>query len=67
MAKEEKVLRSYSPEGGLNPHVAAQVKFNNCPSVFAIVDEYCLEPDCECNISRPDPFSFPRDLISIAA
>jgi len=42
------VFRSYGPEGGVNPHVAAQVKFNNSPSVFAIVDEYCLEPGCGC-------------------
>jgi len=48
LAEEEKVFRSYGPEGGVNPHVAAQVKFNNSPSVFAIVDEYCLEPGCGC-------------------
>ncbi len=47
MGKEEALI-SYGPEGGVNPHVAAQAKFNNYPSVFAIVDEYCLEPDCGC-------------------
>ncbi len=47
MGKEEE-LRSYGPEGGVNPHLAAKVKFNNYPSVFAVVDEYCLQPDCAC-------------------
>ncbi len=48
MGKEEKVLRIYGPGGGINPHVAARVKFNNSPSVFAVVDEYCLNPEFGC-------------------
>ncbi len=44
----EEELRSYGPEGNVNPSVAAKVKFNKYPSVFAIVDEYCLQPDCAC-------------------
>ena len=48
MSKDKKELRRHGPEGGINPDIAAQVRFNNHPSAFVVIDEYCLNPECDC-------------------
>ena len=41
-------IENISPEGCINPVVVVKVQFENFSSQIAILDEYCIKPDCNC-------------------
>ncbi len=48
MSINKNLNKCFEPEGGIDPAIAAQVKFSSTPSKFIILDKYCLKPKCDC-------------------